>query len=423
VRLLGALCIGLAMAWQPTSAATLFSRDGHEIIVDGYMRAGVGASLNAPVQSCFWAPGAAWKYRLGNECDNYLSISGFGKLALWDNPFLDYVGYGYKTAFSGAYGESIEGGHPIMNYVEFGDIAGTSAKAWIGRREILLQDIYITDYYYMNVQGDGFGVYDVPLGSVQFSYSYLREELYDADNTGTVYQHNHDFGITGIETNPGGTLALDVRLSRIFDDDTGTTGIHDTRGWAVALRHSQENLWGGSNDLIVQYGRGVARSAFAYAREPYWVGEKLLSPQSSDDLEDARTARLLNSYFYDGDRWAMMGLVLFEYKKSRDFDAVDQAWFSVGARPTWFLGDHWRLTGELGLDYIVDWNDQSEGYLLKQTLALEWAPERGFFSRPTFRAYVTRADWSQTFQGQVGWPHHIDTTQAWGAGLQVEYWW
>lgn len=37
----------------------------------GYVRSGVGTSVNSGKQQCFQLPGAQTKYRLGNECEQY----------------------------------------------------------------------------------------------------------------------------------------------------------------------------------------------------------------------------------------------------------------------------------------------------------------------------------------------------------------
>ena len=48
----------------------------------GYFRDGVGFSKKNHDRTCFQAPGADWKYRLGNECDYYGELGlnyGIGK--------------------------------------------------------------------------------------------------------------------------------------------------------------------------------------------------------------------------------------------------------------------------------------------------------------------------------------------------------
>ena len=40
----------------------------------GYLRSGLGTSVNSGSQSCFQLPGAQSKYRLGNECEQYAEL-------------------------------------------------------------------------------------------------------------------------------------------------------------------------------------------------------------------------------------------------------------------------------------------------------------------------------------------------------------
>jgi maltoporin len=40
----------------------------------GYLRSGIGNSLEGGKQSCFKLPGAETKYRLGNECEQYAEL-------------------------------------------------------------------------------------------------------------------------------------------------------------------------------------------------------------------------------------------------------------------------------------------------------------------------------------------------------------
>ena len=40
----------------------------------GYLRSGLGTSVNSGPQSCFQLPGAPSKYRLGNECEQYAEL-------------------------------------------------------------------------------------------------------------------------------------------------------------------------------------------------------------------------------------------------------------------------------------------------------------------------------------------------------------
>lgn len=423
-RILTVLALVAALP-APLSSATIWEKDGHEIAFNGYLRAGYGWSKDWVPQICFWAPGASAKYRLGNECDMYSSVGGHAVVALGDNPVAGYVKIESRIPMTRYYGgdEEIDFDEPIMNYVELGNLAGTSAKFWIGRRESFLEDVHITDYNYMNLKGDGLGVYDIPAGPVTLAVSYNITRLLDTETHGKVHQHNYDFGVRGVPLNPGGSLDFDMRLSRIDDDESGTTGVHAADGWAFAMRYFQDDVAGGQNTLVVQYGTGSARAAFAWPAEADWVANNLLWWDQARYLEDARTLRVLDTLLYEGSRWSVMTLGVFERRHSSDFDSVDQIWVSAGARASWYFGEHWRVTGEYGLDYVRDLNNDTAGTLGKKTLALEWAPDRSFYARPAFRIYATRADWSSDFKGRVGWPVYSDGLSGWSTGFQVEYWW
>lgn len=408
---------------QTAAAWTLWSRDGNAIGVYGYVRGGGGWVPWGPSQACFWAPGASSKYRLGNECEYYASVGGYLQLALPDDLPAGYLKLDGEVAIDRDYfDDAFEMFDPTQHYVELGDIANTSTKAWIGRRDNFQRDIHITDYYYFNLFGTGAGVYDVPIGSLRGSYAYYRNRITTDERVGDVVHENHLFGLAGFQLNEGGTLSVDVLFTRIRPVG-GRDDVDSSAGIAGSLRHDQADVFGGWNTLVLQYGQGAARGAFAWPFEADWVGRELGTPGRAADLDNARTIRVVDTFWREGRRLGVMALALVEYRRSPAFDGVHQTWVSLGARPTIFLDDHWRLTGEIGLDYVRDHRAREEGRLVKRTLALEWAPERRFFSRPAARLYVTQAGWSDTFRGRVGWPHHTEETQAWSWGLQVEHWW
>src|SRR5512136_184015 len=69
----------------------------------GYFRSGVGFDSKGGGQACFGLPGADFKSRLGNECDNYLEV-GFGQ-TLWKDP----SGVEFYYQFMPAFGLSTNG--------------------------------------------------------------------------------------------------------------------------------------------------------------------------------------------------------------------------------------------------------------------------------------------------------------------------
>ena len=96
---------------------------------------------------------------------------------------------------------------------------------------------------------------------------------------------------------------------------------------------------------------------------------------------------------------------------------------SLGARPVWFIGEHASVAGEVGADWTRDGQGRFRGWLRKFTLAPQLGAGHEFFSRPVLRAYLTYANWSPGFDGQVGGPVYADRRWGLSYGVQAETWW
>lgn len=102
-------------------------------------------------------------------------------------------------------------------------------------------------------------------------------------------------------------------------------------------------------------------------------------------------------------------------------------WASTGVRPIFYFSKHVNLAFEAGIDYIDDKIANRKGSLTKFTTALQLSADRGFFSRPVLRVFVTLADWSDALKGSIGnepgnAPYATET-QGWSVGAQAEVWW
>ena len=416
----------LTLAAVPAANAAVIATEGpHELGSKGYFRVGTGTS-DGDTQVCYKAPGAGSKYRLGNECEQYGKASLYYRYNDDDSDF--YLQSELQAELKGNYGEDVEYTQFVRKYVELGNLFGTPVDFWVGRRYGYRRDVHITDYFYWKQQGDGFGIRDIPLGPVNLAYHYYEEDQFPT-GAGLIdqeaEQRNHDLSLYGWESNPGGTVNVDLRFSEI---DGGTfpgvavpVTIHDVDGWGFAVQHRQKGVWGGTNTLVLQYGEGAARGAWSYPMESASVLGDLTTATAAGALEDADTWRLLDFHIYQGDDWAMQSLALIERRDSAAFDGTDQTWISIGARPMWFLDDHWRLVLEAGYDHVD--GATRDGGLLKTTIAAEWAPKRSFWSRPAVRGYLTWATWSDDFRGLIGTPTYSSETDGWSAGMQVEMWW
>jgi maltoporin len=378
----------------------------------GYLRSGGGGSSSGGTQSCFQLPGAQSKYRLGNECEQYIelelrqdliklddgsviSVDGMGQL---------YNEYGHTPKFTGDYGFA------RMNqmYTEWSKMPALGGGSfWAGRRFYKRNDIYISDFFYWNQSATGFGFDEVAIGDLKYSYVFSRKDNIFQD----PYINRHDFNVDGFQTNPGGTLGLGVS----YLEKPGGRDVHD--GWSVAAQHKQKDFFGGVNTLALQYGRGPG-TALGYTGDP----------TLDESNESWRAVEFYN--------WQMTprfgGQIALVYQKDIRPDGDDQNWLSVGVRPVYAFTDQFKLITEVGRDQVEAPGGTRK--LTKFTIAPTWSPAGpGFSDRPELRLYYTYAKWNEAAQraaSQLAAGTALSDTGAFGSalhgsnfGVQVEYWW
>ncbi|SNR91629.1 maltoporin [Pseudomonas segetis] len=378
----------------------------------GYVRSGAGSSENGGSQSCFQLPGAQSKYRLGNECETYSELDlRQDLLSLDDGSTLSVEGmaqlyneYGHTPKFTGDYGFA------RMNqmYAEWSNMpALNGGSLWAGRRFYKRNDIHISDFYYWNQSATGFGVDEMVIGDLKYSYVFSRKDSYFQDD----YTTRHDFNVGGFKTNPGGEV--EVGYSYIDNPDRGDS----SSGWAITGQHVQKLFLGGTNKFALQYGEGPGTG---------------LGTTGDVGLDrDSKSYRLVE--FFD---WQITprlgGQVEVVYQKDIRPDSDDQDWLSVGGRTTYAFTDQFKLVGELGRDQV----DAADGTrkLTKFTVAPTWSPAGpGFWARPEFRLYYTYASWNEAAQraasqmaaGSALSDSGVFDNARHGSnfGVQVEYWW
>ena len=98
------------------------------------------------------------------------------------------------------------------------------------------------------------------------------------------------------------------------------------------------------------------------------------------------------------------------------------SWYSLGLRPAYYFNRHFSLELEAGLDHSKQKGGLS-GSLVKVTLAPQITPKVAALSRPSLRAYVTWASWSDAFVGLVAPVRYGDQNHGFSAGIQLETWW
>ena len=378
----------------------------------GYVRSGAGGSANGGSQACFQLPGAQSKYRLGNECEQYMELDlRQDLLTLDDGSVLSVEGmaqlyneYGHTPKFTGDYGFA------RMNqmYAELSNMpALNGGSLWAGRRFYKRNDIHISDFYYWNQSATGFGVDEMVIGDLKYSYVFSRKDNYDQK----PYINRQDFNVGGFQTNPGGELEVGVS----YIEKPGSTDAHS--GWSVAAQHVQDEFLGGINTLALQYGEGPG-TGLGYTGDP-----------TLDD--NAKSWRAVE--FFD---WQITprlgGQIEVVYQKDIRTGGADQHWLSVGGRTRYAFTEQFKLIGELGRDQVEAPGGTRK--LTKFTVAPTWSPAGpGFWARPELRLYYTYASWNEAAQraaseleagsalsdsGVFGTARHGSNV-----GVQVEYWW
>ena len=378
----------------------------------GYLRSGIGNSLEGGKQSCFKLPGAEAKYRLGNECEQYAELElrqdvynfDDGSVLSVDGMASLYNQYNRQLTFQGDNGSA----RLPQLYAQWSNLPSLNGgSVWAGRRYYKRNDIHISDFYYWNQSATGAGIEDVLIGGLKYSYALSRKDsLYQED-----YVTRHDFNVAGFNTNPGGQLEFGLS----YLEKPQRTEAHS--GWAITAQHVQSEFLGGKNKLALQYGEGSG-TGLGY---------------TGDTRLDNSSKRYRIVEFFD---WQVTprfgGQVEAVYQKDFRPDGGNQEWLSLGVRPTYAITEQFKLVTELGHDQVKAADGTRK--LSKFTFAPTWSPNGpSFWARPEVRLYYTYASWNAAAQraaNEFDAGSALSDSGAFGsarhgsnAGVQIEYWW
>lgn len=389
-----AVLAALVASALPTGAA---GEDGAAddlgLALIGYLRTGVGGSIDGSPRSCFQLPGASAKYRLGNECETYGEIGAAGPVAKGadGSEFAVHVRSSFsRSDISSTTSYGIAEAWASGSHVLPGSL--NSATVWAGQRFYMRQDVHINDFFYWDASGTGVGLQDLAVGRGKLAYALF---VGDADAQKTVYRH--DLRLHDIPTNPGGLLTIggDIRTS---DGDMGVM---------VTVQHSQSHVLGGQHRLAFQFGQGAAST--------------LNHDSDLTDSADRRTWRAVDAWdFRLAPDWSGMLTGVVERRISPNVDER-QTWYSVGARPVYHFTDHLAVALEVGHD-IVQPDNGDVRRLTKITLAPMLTAGRAFTDRPQVRLFVTHAFWNQAAR-EAGLEETVGSIHGTTFGLQAELWW
>jgi len=383
----------------------------------GYIRAGAANNTESGTQQCFQLPGAAAKYRLGNECEQLSELDlrkDFVELAdgsfitgevmaILNNP------YGKKNTFRISDGN---GGYTRLaqGYVTWRNISWLNGGAfWGGRRYYKRNDVHINDFFYWNNSGTGVGVEDIGIGQGPMTLSYFFSRKDNVDQQ--PYVNKHDIQLGGIPVNAGGALNLGINVIAKASYPGAQSG------WSLTAQHQQSDILGGNNTFALQYGKGPG------------IGLGGTGTYTLD--KDVSRFRLVEAFDWQQGRLGGQATFVFQRDKAPHTASMD--WLSLGARGVYSLSGPFKLALEIGHDR-ADTAAGHKAQLTKTTLAAIWAPDAPQWNqRPEVRLYYTHANWNRAAQTAASLASPgaaLSTTGAFGLsrsggnfGIQLEYWW
>jgi maltoporin len=392
----------------------------------GYFRSGYGLNGKGGQQVAFAAPGAGAKYRLGNETDTY---GEFIFVNNWVNPERSSDKAWIKTEAMIEANTTNSANYANFNnslgndqfrlreaFVQAGNIfeSQPNAKFWAGERYYRRQQIYIDDFFPLDMSGYGAGVEDLDVRFGKLALGFLSGARPDiTTENGNYAKGNIDMRLYDIKA-PGGTAAVWFDFA---NSKGGTTSkgalIPTSNGYAFGIRHQRLEWHGGYHLLSIQYGTGAASNFSTSIDDP----TRFVNSSSRFLITEQVVVQ-------PNERFAIMPIFVYQRTKDGNPQHPWQQWVSFGARPEFFFTKYLSLAFEGGFDHTHSQIAPTyDGWLRKFTIAPQIGAGRKFFSRPVLRAFMTYANWSDGLRGFVGGIPFQNRTSGLTYGVQAETWW
>ena len=403
----------------------------------GYLRSGFGVAEDGKPQEAFKAPNTLAKYRLGNETEAYLETTFAYGVRPDDDPttFFDTrITVSYVTPTSNT--NNFDTTTALREaYVLAKGVwkAQAGAAFWAGQRFYDRHDLHMSDFWYRDLSGFGGGLEGVRVGEKpRLAVAWLGGSVNKLTSSGTVpppgsfqlAKNTFDLRLYELPFLGGKTqVALDYSA---FAGDTlgfpeGSLLVESNSGWAGAVIHERPLAAGGRNKLMVEYGTGIA---FDFRAVVTPIPGRKFAPGDAVDYDDVWQWRMVEDLTLDkaGPFTLQLGVLWQELENGA---AVGNrlSWYSLGLRPAYYFNRHFSIELEAGYDHSKVSDGGLSGSLYKVTLAPQITPKVGALSRPSLRAYVTWASWSDAFVGMVAPVRYGDQTHGFAAGVQLETWW
>lgn len=410
--------VGAAVAMTATSASALD--------FTGYFRSGAGWDTKGGGQACFKLPGADFKSRLGNECDNYLEI-GFGQTIWKDSSgvefyyqFMPAFGLATNAAPGTAWGYGSGNLYVQQNWgsVKLPQLGG--ASIWAGWRYFQRRNIDNLDWFWWNPmqRQSAFGIENVNLGFGKLAFTMGRLEPDPATGATSTFIVP-DLRLAGLSLWENGSLELGVDLAFYGG---GLGNVPTTSPWFTVIL-SQAKLIGGDNFLTFQYGQGALYRMGSEGRV-----DVPSAATPTNGTSDSKQWRLLDQLVYHPIP-EFSGELAVVYQNIDQDKNVGASFLTIQVRPAYHVNDYFKIAADIAYQTEMVKNAPSgvsNPYLIKATLAptIVAGQKDGLWARPEIRAFVTYGAWGNLLPGDTVANGVFGTDKngvSWGA--QMEAWW
>lgn len=395
----------------------------------GYARIGTGKSSGGGTQARFKSPGATAGYRLGNEAD--IAVDAGIKFSY---PLNDLETRRIEAVYSLLYYQAFGNENDLISdptvkraYIHFEKVFRPDLNVWFGRTYYDYEGIYMNEYFWLNTAfgadvGAGIEL-ETSIGELKIAAFKLKDDddilLRDIDS------RSYDFRLIDIELNEQHKLNL---FAEYVEREGGDPLVVD----GVSIKTDTENGFGLGAWIDGTYSDGITNTlAFLY-RQGAAFRQGIFDPNpvredQGYDLDDAYYWEVNNDFVYDSDAYSIGWATVIRSEDRGVSNNSDTQWYSTGVRPILYFTDHFNLALEASVDYVDNGVLDVSGQVSKYTAALQYSKSRGYKSRPVARLFVTKAYWSDDFEGLVGdvpddAPFGNDTEGV-TFGIQFEHWW
>jgi len=408
---------------------SLLSAQAFAVDFSGYVRSGLGASVDGGGTKGGDEFHKTKLGRLGNEFDTYSEI-GLGQELFNKEGRSMYFESMFEMSSSGnlesesTSNDSANFGIKQVNIQAKGYITALpDAVVWAGKRFYQRHDLHIIDTKYWNISGYGVGIENMKLKTGAISAAVIRADsplsTWDADGNETSFgdlnNYYLDVRYAGFTPWEGAwtEFGIDYAIVNPTDDQEPLT--ENFKNGLMLTAELSQSFAIGWNKTVLQYmDKGLAQNAISQGGGWYdiWSG----------DVSDAKGFRLINTGEVKGGDHFVFHHVL-TYGRAEDHgDWLDsEEMFSFVARPTYIWSEFNKTMLELGyFNQEKTWDsgfvDKSGG--TKVTLAHALATGESFYARPEIRffvSYIKDNEQDNTFNG--------DSSDTINYGVQVEAWW